>query len=92
MRPSRFPAGAACAAFVLLLASALVARRVPLAAQSGEPAPVLEIVSPTADAYISGATTFRAAVTPPGAASRVLFSVDGRQVCETTSAPFECSW
>jgi Ca-activated chloride channel family protein len=49
-------------------------------------------VSPTPDAYISGATTLRATVTPPGAASRVLFSIDGRQVCETSTPPFECSW
>ena len=78
-------------AFCLLLASALVPGHIPLAAQSGGP-PVLEIVSPTAEAYISGATTFRATVTPVDAASRVLFSVDGRQVCETSGPAFECSW
>jgi Ca-activated chloride channel family protein len=73
----------------------------PLGAQSGDverpvaspaPAPVLEILAPTPDAYISGSTTFRAAVKPPSAASRVLFSVDGRQVCEASAPPFECSW
>ena len=53
---------------------------------------MLEILSPTADAYISGATTLRAALTPPSAASRILFYVDGRQVCEAVAAPFECSW
>src|SRR6185369_2740581 len=70
-----------------LIASAAVAlsiaSRMPLGAQyEGEratpipaPAPVLEILAPTSDAYISGSTTFRAAVTPPAAASRVLFSV-----------------
>lgn len=97
MRPGvRRPAVTAISALLLTIAlalaagpSAAVAR---LAAQSGEPAPVLEIVSPTSDAYISGATTFRATVTPTGAASRVLFSVDGRQVCETSTAPYECSW
>jgi Ca-activated chloride channel family protein len=76
----------------VLLAGALLARDAPITAQTREPAPVLEIVSPTPDAYISGATTFRATVTPAGAASRVFFSVDGRQVCETSTAPFECSW
>jgi Ca-activated chloride channel homolog len=86
-------AGAALAALLgLLIASAPLPRPARLAAQSGEPAPSLEIVSPTADAYISGSTTFRAAVTPSGAARRVLFSVDGRQICETTAPPFECSW
>ena len=93
MKPSvRLPAGPALAALLLMIVCAAVVRHDRLAAQSEEPAPVLEIVSPTADAYISGATTFRAAVTPPGAASRVLFSVDGRQVCETSTAPYECSW
>ena len=94
MKPSvRLPAGAALAALLLLTVSAVLARHARLAAaQSGQPAPVLEIVSPTADAYISGATTLRATVTPPDAASRVLFSIDGRQVCETSTAPFECSW
>jgi Ca-activated chloride channel homolog len=83
---------ASLASLFVLLAGAFLARDARVTAQTGEPAPVLEIVSPTADAYISGATTFRATVTPAGAASRVLFSVDGRQVCETSTAPFECSW
>ena len=65
----------------------------PLGAQMPAPAAaVLEITAPTPDAYLSGATTFRATVTPSEAAARVLFSVDGRQVCETSTAPFECSW
>jgi Ca-activated chloride channel family protein len=87
-----FPAGAWLAALLAVLLSASLDRPETLAAQSDAPAPVLEIVAPTADAYISGATTFRATVTPAGAASRVLFSVDGRLVCETSAAPFECSW
>jgi Ca-activated chloride channel family protein len=93
MKPSvRLPAAASLTALVTVLVSTSLARHTPLAAQSGEPAPALEIVSPTPDAYISGATTFRATVTPASAARRVLFSVDGRQVCETSIAPFECSW
>src|SRR5215475_5066879 len=93
MKPSvRLPAGPALAALLVVIVCAGVVRHDPLAAQSEEPAPVLEIVSPTADAYISGSTTFKASVTPASAASRVLFSVDGRQVCETSTAPFECSW
>jgi Ca-activated chloride channel family protein len=93
MKPSvRLPAGATLAALLLLTVSAPLAHDVRLVAQSGEPAPALQIVSPTADAYISGATTLRATVTPAGAVSRVLFSIDGRQVCETNAAPFECSW
>ena len=54
--------------------------------------PALEILSPAADAYISGATTLRAGLTPVAAAKRLLFYVDGRQVCEAVTAPFECSW
>jgi Ca-activated chloride channel family protein len=88
----RVPAGAALVALLLLTVTAMLARHARLLAQTGEPAPALEIVSPTPDAYISGATTLRATVTPPGAASRVLFSIDGRQVCETSTPPFECSW
>jgi Ca-activated chloride channel family protein len=93
MKPSvRLPARATLAALLLLTVSAPLAHDVRLVAQSGGPAPALEIVSPTADAYVSGATTLRATVTPADAASRVLFSIDGRQVCETSAAPFECSW
>jgi VWFA-related protein len=55
-------------------------------------APALEILSPTADAYLSGATMLRASLTPSAAASRIRFYVDGRQVCESTAEPFECSW
>ena len=54
--------------------------------------PKLEIVSPTADAYLSGSTTLRAHLTPSDAASRVVFYVDGRQVCQSSTEPFECSW
>jgi Ca-activated chloride channel family protein len=55
-------------------------------------APQLEIVSPASDAYLSGTTVFRATLTPPDAAARVLFSVDGKQVCDAPAPPFECSW
>ena len=64
-----------------------------LVAQSGTaPAPELEILSPAADAYISGTTVLRASLTPSDAATRVLFSVDGKQVCDASVPPFECSW
>ena len=54
--------------------------------------PQLEIVSPASDAYLSGTTVFRATLTPPDAAARILFSVDGKQVCDAPAPPFECSW
>jgi Ca-activated chloride channel homolog len=66
------------------LAGLLVAQTVPV--------PELEIVSPSADAYISGTTVLRATLTPADAATRVLFSVDGKQVCDAGAPPFECSW
>src|SRR5499427_1395346 len=68
------------------LAGLLVAQTVP------GPVPELEIVSPSADAYISGTTILRAKLTPSDAAMRVLFSVDGKQVCDAGAPPFECSW
>ena len=68
------------------LGGLLVAQTVP------PPAPDLEIVSPAADAYISGTTVLRATLTPADAATRVLFSVDGKQVCDAGVPPFECSW
>jgi Ca-activated chloride channel family protein len=64
-----------------------------LVAQTGEaPAPSLEIVSPGSDAYISGTTMLRATLTPADAATRLVFSVDGKQVCDASAPPFECSW
>src|SRR5262252_1457185 len=68
------------------LAGLLVAQTVPA------PVPELEIVSPSADAYLSGTTVLRATLTPADAATRVLFSVDGKQVCDAGAPPFECSW
>src|SRR5437764_276057 len=64
-----------------------------LLAQTAEaPAPALEIVSPVPESYISGTTVLRATLTPPDAATRIVFSVDGKQVCDASAAPFECSW
>src|SRR5713101_5252735 len=66
---------------------------VPARAQSPpDVAPAFQILSPSADAYISGATTLSASLTPANAATRILFFVDGKQVCETVAQPFECSW
>src|ERR1044072_7336067 len=56
------------------------------------PQPKLEIESPAPDAYISGTTILRAVLTPPDAATRVVFSVDGKQVCDAVAVPLECSW
>jgi VWFA-related protein len=54
--------------------------------------PTVQILSPGPDAYVSGATLLRARVNPPGAASLVVFFVDGKQVCALTKLPYECEW
>jgi hypothetical protein len=77
-------------AFVLLAASRAAGPAHAQMPAGGSPA--LEILSPPADAYLSGATVLRAGLTPAAAASRVLFYVDGRQVCQSAAEPFECSW
>ncbi len=70
---------------LVLIAAGLVLAQAPPAAE-------LEIVSPAADAYISGTTVLRATLTPADAASRVVFAVDGKQVCDASAPPFECSF
>ncbi len=52
----------------------------------------LEVVSPTADAFVSGSTWLRAAVQPPGRTTSIVFFVDGRLVCTVTAPPYECEW
>jgi Ca-activated chloride channel family protein len=76
-----------------LAALALAAAGAHVAAGAQTPSePALVIVSPPADAYLSGTTILRATLTPADAATRVLFSVDGKQVCDVSAPPFECSW
>ena len=70
----------ACAAAMLMFASAQA------------PDAQLSIVSPEADAYISGSIQLRARLEPANAAGTVTFFVDGRQVCVLTGAPWECDW
>jgi Ca-activated chloride channel homolog len=60
--------------------------------QSDGTPPRITILSPTADAYLSGPTLLRARVDPPSAAAAVTFFVDGRQVCVLVGAPYECDW
>jgi Ca-activated chloride channel family protein len=76
---------------IAVLALTVAAARLPVRAQT-PPDPSLDIVSPAADAYISGTTVLRATLTPPDAATRVIFSVDGKQVCDASAPPFACSW
>ncbi len=78
-----------------ILTLACVAFAAPAWAQASPPAsadPDVSIATPEADAYLSGLTPLRAAVDPPEAATSVTFFVDGRQVCQIFSVPFECQW
>jgi Ca-activated chloride channel homolog len=62
-------------------------------AQSPTPeTPVLAVLSPVADSYVSGPTVMQATVTPKGAAISVAFFVDGVLSCTVTRLPFECRW
>jgi Ca-activated chloride channel family protein len=73
------------------LAFALAATAV---AQQG-PAASVAIVSPQPGGLVAGPTMLRAEVRPPsagGEGTRVVFYVDGREVCTATAPPFECEW
>jgi len=59
---------------------------------AGQDAPRLTILSPGADAFVSGPTLLRARIEPAGTASSIAFFVDGRLVCTLTTTPFECDW
>jgi VWFA-related protein len=73
----------------LLLCAALTAVAV---AQGTPPNPELKILSPGADAYVSGPTLLRAKVDPPDGVTALTFFVNGRQACALTKLPFECEW
>lgn len=54
--------------------------------------PVLRIVSPTADAIVSGSTPLEAVVEPATPVESVTFTVNGRLVCTVERPPFRCGW
>jgi VWFA-related protein len=54
--------------------------------------PLVEIVFPDPETYLSGPVVLRVNVDPPSAARNVAFFVDGREVCSLDAAPFECEW
>ena len=73
----------------LLLCAALTV----VAVAQGTPGnPELRILSPGADAYVSGPTLLRARVEPPDGVTALTFFVNGRQACALTRLPFECEW
>ncbi|MGH9142166.1 MAG: VWA domain-containing protein [Vicinamibacterales bacterium] len=83
--PWRWRAIAACVV-------ACVGATLSLRAQSGSELPVLKILSPGDDAYVTGPTLLSAGLTPSDTVTGVTFFVDGRQVCALTAAPFACDW
>jgi VWFA-related protein len=74
------------AAFSLVVMTALPR------AQAPDPNAQLVILSPGADAFLSGPTLLKARVEPDGRASSVVFFVDGRLVCTVAKPPYECDW
>jgi Ca-activated chloride channel family protein len=65
-----------------------------LAAQPAPPVSVV-VLSPQSGALVAGPTMLRAEVRPPGAGgegTRVVFHVDGREVCAAAAPPFQCEW
>ena len=60
--------------------------------QTPPSAETVTIVSPRADAYISGQTTVRVRVDPAGTNPTVTFFIDGRQTCVVTRLPYDCEF
>jgi VWFA-related protein len=61
-------------------------------AQGPSEPPVLKILSPDDDAFVTGSTLLRASIAPADGVTGITFFVDGRQVCALTAPPFECDW
>jgi Ca-activated chloride channel homolog len=70
----------------------VIAIGVLVSAQNPDSGVQLTILSPGADAYVSGPTLLRARIDPTEAASAVAFFVNGRQICVVTMPPWECDW
>jgi len=75
-----------------LVLAACVGATISLWAQAPADAPVVKIVSPGDDAYVTGPTLLRATIVPADAVTGMTFFVDGRQVCALMAPPFECEW
>jgi len=72
--------------------AACVGATISLWAQGASELPVLKILSPGDEAFVTGPTLLRASLTPPDSVTGLTFFVDGRQVCALTNPPFECDW
>lgn len=90
-RPSREKGGRPFFAVPqLVLSIGLLSAAALVVAQA--PEPTLKVLAPADGSFISGPVVLRAEVDPPESATSVVFSVDSRQVCTVTAAPFECRW
>jgi Ca-activated chloride channel family protein len=82
----------------IIAAATLYSEALIVAAGQADPAtgrsaiPDVQLLSPAEDAYVTGPTRLRAAVSPAELASSAVFFVDGRRVCSTTPPTFECDW
>ena len=75
-----------------LVIAAGVSATISIWAQAPAGVPVLTILSPGEDAYVTGPTLLRASITSSETVTGVTFFVDGRQVCALATLPFECDW
>ena len=64
----------------------------PASAPASSAPATLQINTPGPTSYVSGPTMLRATVEPASSVASLTFFVDGRQVCELGTAPFECEW
>ncbi len=64
----------------------------PQAPSAARATPTVRILAPAEGAIVSGLTRLKAGVEPAHLASRVVFLVDGREICAITRQPFECEW
>jgi Ca-activated chloride channel family protein len=72
--------------------AACIGATISIIAQSPVDAPVLKILSPGDEAYVTGLTLLRATIAPLDAVTGITFFVDGRQVCALVAPPFDCEW
>jgi VWFA-related protein len=76
-----------------LSAARFVALLIPIALLAQSQAPVVRILDPPDDGYVSGPTLLRAEIVPqPSGPASVSFFVDQRLTCVVERPPYECSW
>jgi VWFA-related protein len=79
-------------AWLSLAIAACAGATLSVLAQGSSDVPVLKILSPDDDAFVTGQTLLSASIAPSDGVTGLTFFVDGRQVCALTAPPFECEW